>query len=88
MQSKIHDQWDWMDADFLVECLLAHLAAFKWQPITAENLPKTGDEVGHYWELGKMWILREYETGEKIGKDTHFRPINPPIEATPEGETK
>lgn len=65
--------------------LKAQLAALDWQPITADNLPKCGDEVldiGGVFTVGTEepeWNLLDWKT---FGA-THFRPINAPKGSQP-----
>ena len=61
-----------------------------WMPITPENLPKKGDEVGCFaddrccvYEVCDFHLLFTYEVWVKQRAMTHFRPINPP--APPHG---
>ena len=55
------------------------LLALQWTPITAENLPKVGDEIGAYIE--RVWVVQEIrrEGHGWLHKGwTHRRPLNPP----------
>lgn len=80
-----------------IERLRKRLAELEWQPITAENLPKVGDEVfcrtaitswvdavGSYDESVKWWAANYSLTAAKF-----LRPINPPaarVEGAEEGK--
>lgn len=63
-----------------VQELEHQLAALSWQPITAKNLPKVGDEIldiEGVFTVGTeepKWDLLDWKT---FGA-THFRPINAP----------
>lgn len=67
--------------------LEGRLAQAQWKPITAENLPKIGDELLSVWTDGVMDVevvrkalpttfeeWKEFTTGSKA----YYRPINPP----------
>lgn len=77
-----------------IERLRKRLAELEWQPITAENLPKVGDENGGWFGIfSPVWETRPFRwplpsssalkseiiyEGLKLAGWTHFRPINPP----------
>jgi hypothetical protein len=67
-----------IEAEAQIAALEARLKAAEWQPITPENLPKVGDEVAHWWELGQCWLVREWSSGDGVGKETLFRAISAP----------
>ena len=74
--------------------LQEQLKALEWTPITAENLPKVGDENGGWFGVFKpVWEVRPFQwplpssaalkseiicESLKVAGWTHFRPINPP----------
>ena len=66
--------------------LEAQLAALDWTPITAENLPKAGDETintsGYVMLKGRVTDLWNVNTWID-NRWTHFRPINPPAKERP-----
>jgi len=83
-------------AEARVAELEAQLDALQWTPITAENMPKQGDEL-----LGRcgngVYYVNEYgglaDYAQLVAEEewTHFRPINAPQpKAAPSdgGETK
>jgi len=83
-------------AEARVAELETQLAALQWTPITAENMPKQGDEL-----LGRcgngVYYVNEYgglaDYAQLVAEEewTHFRPINAPQpKAAPSdgGETK
>jgi hypothetical protein len=78
-------------AERRIAALEAQLKALDWTPITAENLPKVGHEVGQYattimgalsdrWISIKVLAFMERYTVKEYGEYgwTHFRPNNPP----------
>jgi hypothetical protein len=63
----------------------------EWTPITEQNLPKVGDEMGGTLQSGR-WFCEHYMEGDPENFDkllecgyTHRRPLNPPQPA-PEGK--
>jgi hypothetical protein len=65
----------------------ATIAELQWTPITPENLPKVGDEVGCFaddgccvYEVCDLHLLFTYEVWVKQRAMTHFRPISPPAQ--------
>ena len=56
--------------------------ALLWTPITAENLPKVGDEVLRAYEDGtfEVFAVEYHRTAEwcEFQGYTHRRPLNPP----------
>ena len=58
------------------------LLALQWTPITAENLPKVGDEVFLRYEDGtsEVFAVESPHTTEwcEFQGYTHRRPLNPP----------
>jgi hypothetical protein len=68
--------------------LEAQLAALSWTPITPDNLPKVGEEVGGYdpAEAISVWRVRivtkiTVNADWRALKYTHRRPLNLPIAA-------
>jgi hypothetical protein len=63
--------------------LEAQLKAYQWQPITAENLPKDGDEVGGFGsfpfslDIVTYAVIKDYQCWKERCM-THFRSLNPP----------
>ena len=85
------DNWAGSEAGRLtrrIRVLEAQLAVLQWQPITAENLPKVGDEVGRFFNrpviaLVTAGILATRPCDfhwHRLGW-AHFRPNNPPKES-------
>ena len=62
--------------------LREQLDALQWRPITEQDLPKVGDEVGKYHN--GLFLISRISRGWKIeweiqdGDWTHFRPLNAP----------
>lgn len=74
--------------------LAAEVAVLQWKPITPENLPKVGDEVGGASGISSYpWVCKSVSAGMEKERNalseesawgrlgfTHFRPINPPVQ--------
>ena len=76
--------------------LQSQLDALTWTPITPENVPKVGDEVGgRGWGTSevtlvteeKLFLCQDWQGWVRNGY-THKRPINPPPPSGAKGETK
>ena len=46
--------------------LEAENRSLKWREITERDRPKTGDEVGHWWELGQMSSATGIQNGRGL----------------------
>ena len=82
VQTKIHDQWDHMEADYMIECLMAVIEQREWHPITVDSLPQVGDEVLH--NTGHIYVMKARSIADAVAwlrtGYTHHRPLNLPEE--------